>query len=384
MYQRLLDLDKLVNKKSMFLFGPRSTGKTTLLRNLYPDTAIINLLKSETFLFLSANPGNLRNLVKEIQTSSSVIIVDEIQKIPELLNEVHDLIETTKHRFILTGSSARKLRAGGVNLLGGRAWQAHLFPLTFKELTDFSLERYLQIGGMPQVWSSKDPIEELDSYVELYLREEIRAEGLVQNLMDFSRFIRAVGLTNTEQLNYANISRDTGVPANTIRGWYELLVDTFLGFYLEPWQESKKRKAVATPKWYFFDIGVAHFLTRNFQINPSTSEYGKSFEHFIAMELRAWLSYNRIKQSLTYWRSTTGFEVDFLIGNKLAIEVKATTRVHSQDLKGLKALQQEQIFSQYILVSLDPLSRISDEGIRILPWENFLNELWGGKLGVEI
>ena len=380
MYQRMLDLNGLVQKKSMFLFGPRSTGKTTLLRNLYPETAIINLLKSETFLYLSANPGNLRSLVREIQKISSVIVLDEIQKIPELLNEIHDLIETTDLKFILTGSSARKLRAGGVNLLAGRAWPARLFPLIYKELPDFSLERYLQIGGMPQVWTSQDPIEELDSYVEIYLREEIRSEGLVQNLMDFSRFLRAVGLTNTEQLNYANISRDTGVAANTIRGWYELLVDTFLGFFLEPWQESKKRKAIATPKWYLFDIGVAHFLTGNLQVNPNTSEYGKAFEHFIAMELQAWLSYNRIKLPLTYWRSTTGFEVDFLVGNQLAIEVKATTRVDSRDLKGLKALQQENIFSQYMVVSLDPLARMTDEGIRILPWETFLNELWGGEL----
>ncbi|HOX92695.1 MAG TPA: AAA family ATPase, partial [Spirochaetales bacterium] len=217
MYQRTLALTELVKRKSLFLFGPRSTGKSTLLRQSFPPEAIINLLRSQIYLSLAERPGSLRDMAIEIGRTSPVVVIDEIQKLPTLLDEVHDLIETTTLRFILTGSSARKLRQGGVNLLAGRAWQTRLFPLSSAELPDFELNRYLLYGGLPQVWTSQEPLEELDAYVNTYLKEEIKAEGLVQNLSHFARFLKVAALANAEQLNFANLSRDTGVPVTTVR-----------------------------------------------------------------------------------------------------------------------------------------------------------------------
>lgn len=376
MYDRILDLPKLIVKKSLFLFGPRSTGKTTLLRNQFDNNSIINLLRSSTFLSLSAKPSQLREIVNEISRKSGIVIIDEIQKLPELLDEIHDLIETTKLHFILTGSSCRKLKKSGINLLAGRAWQANLFPLTSKEIPDFNIHRYLLYGGLPQIYGSDYPEEELDAYVDTYLKEEIKQEALVQNFIHFSRFLNVAAVINTEQLNYANVSRDSGVPVTSVRSYFEILSDTFVGFLLEPWRGSKKRKAIATAKFYFFDIGVANYLKGIKVLNRNSSEFGIAFENFIAMELRSFLSYHRIKESLTYWRTRTGFEVDFLIGSQTAIEVKSTNKVTDKHLKGIRALAEEKIISNLILISFDELNRKTDDGIRVMHWQTFLSELW--------
>ena len=376
MYRRILDMHQLAEKKSQFLFGPRSTGKTTLLRTQFSPDAIINLLKSSTYLPLSANPSLLSELVRELSRTSPVVIIDEIQKLPALLDEVHNLLETTKVRFILTGSSARKLKRSSVNLLAGRAWQTNLFPLVSAEIDDFSLERYLRYGGLPHVYPSEFPEEELDAYINTYLKEEIQEEALVQNLSHFSRFLKAAGLSNTEQLNYSNLANDTGIPVSSIRSYFGILSDTFTGFLLEPWRGSSKRKAVATPKFYFFDVGVANFLRGNTPLSEGASEFGKAFEHFIAMELRSWLSYRRIHKDLCYWRSQGGSEVDFLIGEDTAIEAKSTRKVGDKHLKGLRALKEEGIFTRFILVSLDEANRETSDGIRILHWSRFIDMLW--------
>ncbi len=380
MYQRTLALTELVKRKSLFLFGPRSTGKSTLLRQSFPPEAIINLLRSQIYLSLAERPGSLRDMAIEIGRTSPVVVIDEIQKLPTLLDEVHDLIETTTLRFILTGSSARKLRQGGVNLLAGRAWQTRLFPLSSAELPDFELNRYLLYGGLPQVWTSQEPLEELDAYVNTYLKEEIKAEGLVQNLSHFARFLKVAALANAEQLNFANLSRDTGVPVTTVRTWFDILFDTFTGFLLEPWRESRKRKAVATAKFYFFDVGVANHAAGFNQFSRDSAEFGKAFEHFIAMELRSWLDYRRRPETLAYWRTTGGQEVDFVLGHSLAVEAKATSRVNDRDLKSLRALREEGLVRNYILVSLDEANRQSPDGIRLLHWKRFLTELWQGSL----
>jgi len=376
MYRRILDMRQLAEKKSQFLFGPRSTGKTTLLRTQFSPEAIINLLKSSTYLPLAANPSLLAELVRELSRTSPVVIIDEIQKLPSLLDEVHNLVETTKVRFILTGSSARKLKRSGVNLLAGRAWQANLFPLVSAEIDDFSLERYLRYGGLPHVYPSEFPEEELDAYINTYLKEEIQEEALVQNLSHFSRFLKAAGLSNTEQLNYSNLANDTGIPVSSIRSYFGILSDTFTGFLLEPWRGSSKRKAVATPKFYLFDVGVANFLRGNTALSEGSSEFGKAFEHFIAMELRSWLSYRRMHKDLCYWRSQGGSEVDFLIGEDTAIEVKSTRKVGDKHLKGLRALKEEGIFTRFMMVSLDEVNRETSDGIRILHWSRFIDELW--------
>lgn len=375
MYRRILDIASLAEKKSLFLFGPRSTGKTTLLLQQFPPERIINLLRSTVFLPLSQDPGRLADYIRAMPYPEQPVVIDEIQKLPQLLDEVHDLIESRGLRFILTGSSGRKLRRSGVNLLAGRAWQTDLFPLCSAEIGDVDLDSYLLYGGLPQVLTSADPQEELDAYINTYLREEIMAESLVQNLAHFSSFLRVAALANAQQVNFANLSRDTGVPASSVRGWFGILQDSFVGFLLEPWQ-GPKRKAVATAKFYFFDVGVANFLAGFHALPRGGAEYGAAFEHFIAMELRAWLSYSRTKERLCYWRTREGLEVDFILGTRLAVEAKATSRVHPADLKGLRALAAEQPFAERILVCQEELERLTEDGIRIMPWRKFLKELW--------
>ncbi|MBN2050699.1 MAG: ATP-binding protein, partial [Spirochaetales bacterium] len=378
MYRRILDLPALAEKKSFFLFGPRSTGKTTLLKAQFPGRPIINLLTSSTYLPLAANPSLISDMVREQGTSGAVVIVDEIQKIPQLLDEVHSLIESTGAHFVLTGSSARKLKHSGVNLLGGRAWQANLFPLVSAEIPDFDILRYLRYGGLPQVYAGEYPEEELAAYVDLYLKEEIQAEALVQNLVQFSRFLKTACLSNAEQINYTNLANDTGIPATTVRGYFDILADTFTGFLLESRKDISKRKAVATPKFYFFDTGVVHFLRGNIPLQETSSEFGKAFEQFIAMELRAWISYRRDRRSLCYWRTRTGLEVDFIVGDDLAVEVKATRSVQDRHLKGLRALKDEGVVPRLVMVSFDPGNRETVDGIRILHWSRFLELLWQG------
>lgn len=373
-------MKSLAAKKSLFLFGPRSTGKTTLLKAQFREDAIINLLKSSTFLALSQNPSAIAGMAKEIRRTSSTVIIDEIQKLPVLLDEVHNLIESENIRFILTGSSARKLKRSGVNLLAGRAWQCNMFPLSSAEIENFDLDRYLLFGGLPQVYDSTYQGEELDAYVNTYLKEEIKEEALVQNFVHFCRFLRVAALSNTEQLNFANVSQETGIPASSVRSYFEILSDTFVGFLLEPWRKSEKRKAVATAKFYLFDVGVANFLNGVTALNRNSAEFGKAFEHFIAMELRCHISYRRTKKELAFWRTQSGTEVDFLIGDDTAIEVKSTGKVTDKHLKGLRALKEENMIRQFILVSLDEVERETPDGIRILFWESFLRKLWNDSL----
>jgi len=384
MYKRILNMAELSGHKSFFLFGPRSTGKTTLIHNQFPDHSVVNLLSSSAYLSLAENPSILTDIVKEQERTQNVVIIDEIQKLPILLDEIHHLIESLGIHFIMTGSSARKLRRAGVNLLGGRAWQAHLFPLVSREIDDFRLEKYLLYGGLPQVYTSEYPEEELDAYVHTYLQEEITAEALVQNQVQFSRFLKVASLSNAEQLNYAAIASDAGVPASTVRSYFSILSDTFLGFLVESWQGSKKRKAAAAPKFYFFDLGVSNFLSGTRTLQKNTSEFGKIFEHFIAMELRAWLSYRRSRKPLRYWRARTGYEVDFLLGEDAAIEVKSAHSVKDKHLKGLRALKEENIFSEYILVSFDEMNRETPDGIRCLHWSRFLEMLWDDAFGWQL
>ena len=383
-YPRALAVRELAARKSLFLFGPRSTGKTTLLRAQFDARAIVNLLRSSEYLPLAENPSRLREIVAEgradVSTDPPVVVIDEIQKLPVLLDEVHDLIETERMHFVLSGSSGRKLKRSGVNLLGGRAWQANLFPLTSAEIPEFDLGRYLLYGGLPQVYDSEYPEEELDAYVNTYLREEIRGEALVRNFVHFARFLQVASVCNGQQLNFANVARDTGVPATSVSSYFDILADTFIGFLVLPWRGSRRRKAVATAKFYFFDVGVANFLRGISTLNRNSSEYGIAFEHFIAMELRSYLSYRRLRTELTYWRTQSGVEVDFLIGSaaavEAAIEVKASARVSDRDLRGLRALADEGSPAARFLVSFDELDRRTDDGIRLLHWRTFLTDLW--------
>ncbi len=375
--KRQLQLTPLLKRKSFFLFGPRATGKTTLIKQQLAKTAtVIDLLDSRFFLRLSGAPHELESIIAA--APAEIIVIDEIQRIPELLNEVHRLLEAEKVTFLLTGSSARKLRRGQANLLAGRVWEARLFPLIHLEIQDFNLERYLRYGGLPAVYLSDYPEEELDAYVNTYLKEEIMAEGLIRRLPPFSRFLKTIALANGEMINFTKLANDCQVPPSTVSEYVSLLEDTLVGFLLPAWIESKKRKAIKTGKFYFFDPGITHMLAGTENLDRNSNLYGKSFEQFIGMELRAYLSYQRSKLPLTYWRSKNGHEVDFLLGEKLAIEVKASQQVNDRDFKGLKYLNEEKVFKNLILVSQDPVNTRSGK-FQALHWENFLKDLWADK-----
>jgi predicted AAA+ superfamily ATPase len=306
-------------------------------------------------------------------------VIDEIQRVPSLLPEVHRLIETTRRRFLLTGSSARKLRRGSVDLLAGRAWVANLFPLTSAEIPNFNLGRYLRFGGLPMVYLSPTPEEELRAYVSVYLQEEIRAEGIIRKLPPFARFLKVAALSSGQLLNYAQVASDAEVAASTVREYFSVLEDTLVGWTLEPWRQSRKRKAIQTAKFYLFDPGVMHELAGTTALDRHSDQYGRSFEHLIGMELRARVSYARTGDSLHFWRSTHGYEVDFLVGGRTAVEVKATRKASLRDARGLLALKEERAAKQFFLVSEDPVAARRD-GIEFLPWTTFLERLWAGDI----
>lgn len=376
---RTLNLSPLLAKKSHFLLGPRSTGKSALIKKqLQGQAFLIDLLESDLFLRLSANPSLLEFLVEE--SRQDVVVIDEIQKIPLLLDEAHRLIERKKIRFLLTGSSARKLKKSHTNLLAGRARMANLFPLTWQELrTQFDLNRYLLFGGLPQVYLSDEPQEELVSYANLYVKEEIQSEALIRSLPPFSRFLVAAALSNGQIINFTKVGDDAQVSPSTVREYYSILEDTLMGFLLPPFTRTKKRKAIQTAKFYFFDIGVVHTLVERKSIPENTEVFGDAFEHFLGMELRAYLSYTRKLEGLSYWRSVNRQEVDYLIGQKVAIEVKATKKFSKRYLRGLMALQEEGIFEKYFFVSRDPLPQ-HYHNVRCLPWQEFLKRLWGNEI----
>ena len=378
---RALDLEALVKKKSFFLLGPRATGKSFLIRQqLGVRAVVIDLLRSDTLFRLSAEPGLLESLIDGSRARPSApVVIDEVQKLPALLDEVHRLIEERKMRFILTGSSARKLKRGHANLLGGRAWTAHLHPLTSAEIPKFDLPRFLRYGGLPPVVLSDEPEEDLHAYVRTYLQEEIQAEGLVRRLPAFSRFLNMAALTSGQMLNFAKIGNQAGLPAATVREHYLLLEDTLVGFLLPAWVKSRKRKPITTAKFYLFDTGVTHALTGTKVLDRNSDLYGRSFEQWLAMELRAYLDYRRVHEPLAYWRSVSDHEVDFVIGDRVAVEAKATRRVGGSDLRGLAALAEERIVERLFLVSEDPVeSRRGD--VRCLPWQRFVEELWAGEI----
>ncbi len=370
--KRILNLEGLLRKKSFFLLGPRSTGKSTLIgQQLGRKALIIDLLDSDYYLRLQSRPKDLEFMIE----NRKLVVLDEIQKIPQLLDEVHRLIEKKKITFLLTGSSARKLKRNHSNMLAGRAWVANLFPLVTDEIPSFNLDRYLQYGGLPQVYSSKYPVEELKAYVKTYLYEEIQSEALARNIPSFSRFLEVAALFNGELINFTNIGSDSQLSPSTVREYYRLLEDTLMGFMLQPWTKSKKRKAIQTAKFYFFDTGVVSTLARTETLDRNSDLYGKAFEHFIGMELKAYLSYRRLSDELTFWRSINGQEVDFIIGNHTAIEVKSTKKVDEKHLKGLRALREENYFKKYYLISHDAIPQ-TIHGIICRPWKTFLEELW--------
>jgi predicted AAA+ superfamily ATPase len=305
-------------------------------------------------------------------------VIDEIQKLPKLLDEVQNLIVKHRIRFLLTGSSARKLKRDGANLLGGRAREAQFFPLLYKEIPDFDLMKYLNFGGLPIVYLSDEPVEDLKAYIRLYLNEEIKKEAAVRNYERFVRFLDVMALCNGQEINYAQLASDTGVPARTIEGHIEVLKDTLIAFELFPFTKTKKRKAVSRSKFYFFDTGVANQLAGRLPLTARHAEIGVSFEQFIINEMRAYLSYRRRDEKLYFWRSRT-HEVDLLVDDKLAIEIKFAEKISNPLFDGLLALQEERTHKEYHLVG-----RFKEggeyRGCRYWNWKNFLDELWADRL----
>jgi predicted AAA+ superfamily ATPase len=374
---RTINLLKLLDKKTHFLFGPRSTGKSTEIQKQLSEHAIlINLLRTGLQSRLLSAPGTLEEVIDGMnEKRSKLIVIDEIQKIPALLDEVHRLIEEREFRFLLSGSSARRLKASGVNLLGGRAWIARMHPLTFAELPDFNLDRMLRFGGLPHVVHSSYPEDELDAYVATYIDEEIKMEGLVRKIPSFIEFLKLAALSNSQLLNFSKISNDSGVSSTTIREYYQILEDTLIGTMLLPWKQSRKRKPVATAKFYFFDTGVCHMLAGTQTIDRNSDLFGKSLEHWFYMELCAYKSYRNLKIPLYFWRSQDHYEVDFILNDLVAIEVKATKKISQEDFRGINALKEEALPLQYYIISNDPVDAVKD-GVSCLHWRTFMDRLW--------
>lgn len=375
--KRNLDLKGLLQKKSVLLLGPRGTGKSYYLRNQLENVHIINLLKSAERLPLQSNPSSIEEIVA--LHPRKIIVIDEVQKVPELLDEAHRLIEEKGTRFLLTGSSARKLKAEGVNLLAGRAWLARMFPFNYRELAShslFDIKKILTFGSLPGVVLSEFPREELDSYVETYIESEIKSEGLIRKIPAFSRFLKTASLSSGELINFQSIASYAETPASTVKEYYKILEDTLIGFMLEPWKESKKRKAIATSKFYFFDIGVLNFLSDQFPENEFSVLGGNRFEHFIISEIRCANFYQRRKLNLNYWRSTSNYEVDLILG-KTVFEIKSTRKASERHFKGLRAIREEGYFSKFVFISNDPVSRKTDN-IYCFHYQDFLDKLWAG------
>jgi predicted AAA+ superfamily ATPase len=370
---RILDLSALLAKKSHFLLGPRQTGKTFLVRNALPGVRVYDLLDSSVYLALSQHPGRIG---EELRPGETLVVIDEIQRIPELLHEVQRLIERRRTRFLLTGSSARKLRRGGVNLLGGRARTRHLHPLSWRELgLRFDLARAAQRGLLPSIYFSDDPGADLAAYTGDYLQQEIVAEGAARNIPAFSRFLRVAALCNATIVNFSKVASDAQVKRTTVHEYFSILTDTLVLHELPAWRLSRKRKPLASSKYYFFDVGVVGALQgRPFRIG--TPEFGQAFETWLFHELVCHRDYVS-GEPLHYWRTTSNFEVDFIIGDHTAVEAKATERVSANDLRGLRALAEEGTLRNFVCVSLEKRRRDVD-GIAILPYAEFLEGLWAG------
>lgn len=390
MFRRYLDISGVLGRKSLFLFGPRQTGKSTYLQRQFPDALYINLLKNSEYQDFLNNPSRLENLVTYFikNSKSRIIIVDEVQKHPILLDEVHQLIETHKDlRFILTGSSARKLKRGGANLLGGRASWFEFFPLCYAELGENKNELWmkgLSIGKLPAIIQSSDAVSDLKDYIGIYLKEEVQAEGLTRSLENFSRFLNVAALVNAEQVNYTSIGSDAQISPSLVRDYFEILTDTLIGHNLNAFESTTKRKAMTSNKFYLFDCGVAMSLAGRKEIAYGTPEFGKYFEQAIFLELKTYLSYTRSDKKIEYWRSLTKYEIDFLIfdnlSNIVAVEVKSGTNPSAKDFKGFKAFEEEFKLKKKIVVSQVQRPMTTSAGIDILPVHIFLEQLWTGEI----
>ncbi len=375
--KRILTLSPLPGR-SAFLWGPRKTGKTTLLRQQYPEALWIDLLDYDLFLSLSQRPTRLGRILEA--QHSEIVVIDEVQKIPQLLDEVHRLMEHKGYRFILSGSSARKLKRGKANLLGGRAWRFELYPLVTRELNSLNLNKALCFGLLPSHYLSPDPEMDLKGYVHDYLKEEIQAEALTRKLPAFSRFLQSAAATNGMLLNYSNAAREAGVSVKTIREYYQILEDTLIGRQLPPWRKGRKRRLIETSKFFFFDTGIVSALLGYKKLTPGTREYGRAFEHFILQECWAYRHYSGKDFPISFWRTASGSEVDLILGEAdAALEIKSATDV-GERTRGIHLFREEVPCRKTFIVSKEPLPRRIGSEITVLPWQVFCEMLWAGEV----
>lgn len=364
---------------TIFLFGARQTGKTTLIKTLFPNARYYDLLQSNEYERLNRNPWLIREELQNYE-GNEVVIIDEIQKIPAILDEVQWLIVNKGIRFVLTGSSARKLRRGGANLLGGRALWNQLFPLVSAEIDDFDLGKAVNDGMLPRHYLTNNAKKRLQGYVGVYLQEEIIAESVVRNLPSFNRFLEVAALTSGEMVVYNNIAADCGVSAKTIKEYFNILVDTMFGYFIPAYSKVIKRKLIQAPRFYLFDVGVTNYLMKRHHLESGSPEFGHALEQFIILELIAYLHYTNNENQLSYWHTCSNIEVDAILGDaKVAIEIKSTREAQSKDTKGLKAFSEEHPEARLILISQDVYPRLHN-GIEIMPVTHFLKQLWSGTI----
>lgn len=379
MYNRLQKFISL-GKESCFFWGARQSGKSTLLKQLFPRVPYYDLLLSDVFERISRQPHLLREDLLSHPPPKGPIIIDEVQLIPKLLNEIQWLIVNHGFQFILCGSSSRKLRRKGGNLLGGRALRYELFPLVSKEVPDFNLLRALNHGFLPRHYMAKDPNPLFHAYVGEYLKEEIASEAAARSIPAFGDFLQAAAFSNGEIVNYSNIARECGVSSPTVKEYFQILIDTLIGRYIPSYRKRPKRRVLHAPKFYYFDLGLANFLLQRGKIQMGSEAFGKAFEHFILQEIIACSHYSGKNFNVAYWRTASQLEVDFILGDhEAAIEVKGSKNVGAHHLGGLRAFREEYRTKHAIVVSLDPKPRLVD-GIHIFPWQHFLDKLWSGEI----
>ena len=383
MYSRRLTLPA-AGTRSFFLWGPRQVGKTTLLHRTYPEARFVDLLKADEFRRYAVRPETLRQeFLAERPSPPRQVVVDEVLKVPALLDEAHWMIENLGVHFAFAASSARKVRRRAAGLLGGRALRFELRGLTSAELgADFDLRRVLNYGFLPPVLRDGDPGERVESYVADYLKEEIAAEGMVRSLPAFSDFLEAASLADTEMVSFTNVAQDCGVSAHTAKAYYGILEDTLIGRFLPAYRKRPKRRVIRAPKFYFADVGLVNRLAHRGELMPGSELFGKAFENWVFHELGTWLTYTRSSERLSYWRLAGGTEVDFIMGDmRVAVEAKAASRIGSRHLKGVRSLVQDHPgVERRIVVCLEDRPLRTGDGIDVLPAAEFAERLWSGAL----
>lgn len=383
--KREFNLTELLKNRSLFFLGPRQMGKTKYIENELENENIVasfTFLKRATLSSFSENPSYLLDYISVLDTDEGIIILDEVQEFPEVLSDVHHIIEHSNYKFLLTGSSARKIKRKGGNMLGGRASTFNIHPFVWPEIKHLNktLEDIFTSGLIPSICLSDDPETMFRDYIENYLRTEIEDEALVRNLRNYRLFLQMAASENTNLLNYSNIASKSTVKVDTIRGWYQILEDTVIGYFLPPFKKSNKRVSVAASKFYLFDVGLARAISGKNVPNEHNSDFGQFLETYIFQELKAYIDYKRLNDEITFWRTREGHEVDFIVENKVAIEVKATKRPENKDFKGLRLFNEEFTNEKRFIITTDSLKWKTDDGIICIPWNRFLDELWEGKI----